>query len=128
MKNAKFFRFVVSAFAMLLSKMALQSGLETINVQPYLAYGIVHVIILFMSYGMHLGFTFGQAFSWASFKQYFRMVAVFKVIDYALFAGVFTFFDVSSKWAIMGATLGLFLVRFGALDKSFSKQEPENFA
>jgi hypothetical protein len=119
LKKNRFLRFFVSAFVILISKLILQDVFERLSFDPYVAYATVHFFVFFISYFIHLKFTFRQTLSFKSLLQYFQMVFVFKLIDYVVFAGAFAFFEVSSKIAILSATLILFLIRFSALDKRF---------
>jgi len=109
---------------MLVSKMGLQLGFEALHLNPFVAYALVHTIVFFLSFALQVGFTFKHTLSLGSLAKYFRMVILFKAIDYAVFAGVFGFFEISSPWAIVVATLFLFLIRFNALHGCFSNKPP----
>lgn len=106
-------------------KLLCQWGFERLGFDALVAYSLVHIAVFFLSYFLHVGFTFKQKHSWHSLKVYFKTVLGFKVLDYFVFAVVFTSFEVSSKLAIVLATGILFLLRFSVLRLRFSPSEPQ---
>lgn len=104
-------------------KLLCQWGFERIGFEALVAYSLVHVAVFFLSYFLHVGFTFKQKHTLKSLKIYFKTVLGFKLLDYFVFAVVFTGFEVSSKFAIVLATGILFLLRFGVLRLRFSPKE-----
>ena len=79
---------------------------------PLLAYLLVHVVTFFVSYSLHSRFSFQAAYSWNKLRQYGTTVIAFKIIDYLLFAVLFTYWEIEALWAVLVASLMVMLLRF----------------
>lgn len=77
-----------------------------------LAYFVVHVIIFFVSYSLHSAVTFKVGFSWSNLRKYFAAVAIFKLLDYALFNAAFATLGVTAAWCVLAASFVDFILRF----------------
>lgn len=111
-------RFGLTAVVMLGLKLGLTHGLLP-WLHPLAAYLIVQVILTGISYALHARFTFRQQHSLRSFSRYARVIVLFQILDYLLFAVLLEWLQWDTTFSILSATVVIFLVRFLAVRRSF---------
>lgn len=89
------------------------------HINAQLAYVLVHIVLLFVSYAMHARLSFSSAFTWRSFVRYSRAVAVIKLTDYLIFSVVFSLLKIDALWSVSAATLVVWLLRYGMVSRAF---------
>jgi hypothetical protein len=114
----QFLRFGMSCAVALGSKLgAMWLCLKFLD--PYVSYLVVQVFVFFVSYALHVSFSFNSKdFSLSTMWRYFQTVISFKVIDYLVFSVIFAYFHIDALAAVFLTSLGIMMVRFAAVRRS----------
>jgi hypothetical protein len=114
----QFVRFALSCAIALGSKLAAM-WLCLQYVDPYTSYLLVQVFVFFVSYALHVSFSFNSKdFSLDSMWRYFQTVISFKVIDYLVFSVIFAYLRIDALAAVFLTSLAIMTVRFTAVRRS----------
>jgi hypothetical protein len=86
---------------------------------PYISYLFVQVFVFFVSYALHVSFSFNSKdFSLHTMWRYFQTVISFKVIDYLVFSVIFAYFHIDALAAVFLTSLAIMTIRFTAVRRS----------
>lgn len=97
--------------------------LVTKALDPFVAYALVHVVVVIAAYLLHARVSFAAQLSFAGFGAYFRTVVIFKVLDYAVFSVAFARLHFDVPWAIILSTVCIAGVRFLTVRRLFESSE-----
>jgi hypothetical protein len=85
------------------------------------AYALVQVGVFAVSYLLHSRFTFGTELNWSSAWRYGQTLVVFQLLDWIIFAVIFTRYRIDSTVVILIGTVIVFLLRFVFVRRSLRR-------
>ena len=78
--------------------------LATKRIDPFLAYALVHAVVVVAAYVLHARASFAAQLSLNGFKAFVKTVIIFKALDYAVFSIAFACLSFDVPWAITFST------------------------
>ncbi|MCH8333178.1 polysaccharide pyruvyl transferase family protein [Candidatus Sumerlaeota bacterium] len=117
-KLLKIGRFLLGGLCVLAVKTALVFINERwLKAPAFLGYLIVHVIILFASYGWHSVITFRVRLGIERFAAFAKAILFVKALDYCIFIGLVYFFHQVQTIAVVVASLFVIVIRYLTMDR-----------
>jgi hypothetical protein len=99
-------------------------ALLTPLMHPSIAYAVVHVLMTFVSYGLHARLSFASERSWRGFFRFLRAVIGIKLLDYLTFNIMFAYLEVKALLSVVLATAVIFVARFFVIRKALVGEPP----
>lgn len=112
--------FVANSGAVLALKLGMMWAFIRIA-PPLAAYLVTHVVVFFVSYGLHARLAFGRTVSLASLGSYAKTVAAFKALDYLVFSVLFRYLSVDALAGVLIASAAVMALRFVAVRKALKE-------
>src|SRR5687768_8122767 len=125
----EFARFVANAGVVLAVKLA-GVALLTPYMHAAVAYALIHVVTVLLSYVLHAFISFKGTASFRDFWQFLKAVLAVKIADYVVFNVLFTYFEIRALSSVVLATAVIFVVRFITIRRALgggraAKEEPK---
>lgn len=117
-------RFATGGLVVLTLKTALMALNEHVLRHPaWLAYLVVHAVIVVASYLWHARVTFGAPIRLAGFWRFFKAVLLVKALDYGIFSGLVYLGAQRQTVSVVAATVLIFAARYAIMDRRVFREK-----
>jgi len=123
----EFARFAANAGVVLAVKL-LGLALLTPYIHASIAYALIHVVTVLLSYVLHAFVSFKGTASVRDFFQFLKAVLAVKLADYVVFNVLFAYLEIKALSSVVLATAVIFVVRFLTIRRALGGKRAEGEA